>query len=219
MIKRVTETNIQGLLILELDTFIDYRGQYTEVFDEENFKFALYNKYGAFYAQQLTTTFVQDDVIISKKNVLRGFHGDNKTTKLISCLYGDFYAVFIDINPQSTTFRNTVSLTLSPKNNFCVYALPYTVTAHLCTSDECVYYYKQDTHWKGEGNQYTIRWNETEVKPPIHWPIKNPILSERDTHLARPLNDYLIREHLNADKHPLLQSVRTIGIREPNEKF
>ena len=39
---------------------------------------------------------IQDDISISKHNVLRGIHGDNKTWKLISCLYGIFYLLVVN---------------------------------------------------------------------------------------------------------------------------
>ena len=35
--------------------------------------------------------FKHDKFSLSKKNVLRGLHGDNKTWKLISCPYGKFF--------------------------------------------------------------------------------------------------------------------------------
>ena len=38
------------------------------------------------FLNNLDINFIQDDISISKKNVLRGIHGDKKTWKLISCL-------------------------------------------------------------------------------------------------------------------------------------
>ena len=31
-----------------------------------------------------------------QKNVLRGIHGDNKTWKLVSCLYGSFFLLVVN---------------------------------------------------------------------------------------------------------------------------
>ena len=38
--------------------------------------------------RKINKKFVHDKFSFSKKNVLRGFHGDKKTWKLISCVYG-----------------------------------------------------------------------------------------------------------------------------------
>ena len=34
--------------------------------------------------------FIQDDISTSYRGVLRGIHGDENTTKLVSCLFGSF---------------------------------------------------------------------------------------------------------------------------------
>jgi len=47
----------------------------------------------------------------------------------------------------------------------------------LVMSDECVFSYKLDQYYDRE-SQFTIKWNDPMYAIP--WPIKNPILSERD---------------------------------------
>lgn len=71
---RVKKTKLKGVLLIEPDIFEDFRGSYVEIYNED-----LYKKNG------IKIKFVQDDFAVSKKNVLRGIHGDNKTYKLISC--------------------------------------------------------------------------------------------------------------------------------------
>ena len=44
--------------------------------------------------------FNHDKFSVSKKNVLRGLHGDNKTWKLISCVYGKIYFVVVNFNKK-----------------------------------------------------------------------------------------------------------------------
>ncbi len=41
-------------------------------------------------------SFVEDDISVSSKHVLRGIHGDYNTAKLVSCLEGKFYLVGLD---------------------------------------------------------------------------------------------------------------------------
>ena len=81
----ISETKLKGVLSIKLDNFIDHRGKYVETYNEDEY-----------FKQNITTKFVQDDISISKKNVLRGIHGDEQTTKLVSCLSGSFYLVVVN---------------------------------------------------------------------------------------------------------------------------
>jgi len=75
---------LDGVLLIKLDPFRDFRGMYLEIYNEE-----LYKKNG------VDISFVQDDISISSKNVLRGIHGDSETWKLVSCLEGAMYLVVV----------------------------------------------------------------------------------------------------------------------------
>ena len=46
----------------------------------------------------------------SRKNVLRGLHGDNETWKHITCVYGAFYLVVVDYREDSPRFLHQISL-------------------------------------------------------------------------------------------------------------
>ena len=48
--------------------------------------------------------FKHDKFSLSKKNVLRGLHGDSKTWKLISCPYGKFLLVVVNCIKNSKEF-------------------------------------------------------------------------------------------------------------------
>ena len=89
----VKKTKLEGVLLIKLDMFEDHRGEYVETYNEK-----LYKKRG------IDIKFVQDDISVSTKNVLRGFHGDTKTWKLISCLYGKFYFVVVNCDTSSKNF-------------------------------------------------------------------------------------------------------------------
>ena len=49
-------------------------------------------------------TFNHDKVSTSRKNVLRGIHGDFKTHKLMTCLYGKVFYVVVDNRKNSETY-------------------------------------------------------------------------------------------------------------------
>ena len=83
---KVETTLLNGVLKITPPTiFEDFRGSYIETYNER-----LYSAAG------ISQEFIQDDVSISRYNVLRGIHGDRKTWKLVSCLYGSFYLVVVN---------------------------------------------------------------------------------------------------------------------------
>ena len=61
----VEKTKLEGVLTIRPSVFEDHRGYYVETYNEE-----LYKK------NRIDVTFVQDDVSVSTRNVLRGIHGE-----------------------------------------------------------------------------------------------------------------------------------------------
>lgn len=162
----VEKTALPGVLLIKPETFEDFRGEYVEIYNED-----IYRKAG------VDVRFVQDDISVSSQHVLRGFHGDTKTTKLISCLLGRFYMVVVDCDRQSGRFGKWVSFTLSEKNRWQVLVPPRHGLAHLALSDRIIFHYKQSTSYDPT-SQFTYTWNHPEFN--VWWPVKNPLLSSRD---------------------------------------
>ena len=163
---RIEETKLKGVLLIHLGSFEDHRGEYIETYNE-----ALYRENG------IDVKFVQDDISVSRRNVLRGIHGDEETWKLISCLYGKFYFVVVDCDNRSGDFGKWQSFVLSDKNRLQVLVPPGHGNAHLVLSDMTIFHYKQSTYYE-PSKQFTYRWDDSRFG--IWWPIKNPILSQRD---------------------------------------
>jgi len=162
----VIKTKLDGVLQIQLDVFEDHRGTYIETYNEN-----LYRQHG------IDLKFVQDDISVSYKSVLRGIHGDMVTWKLISCLYGRFYFVVVNCNEESLQFGQWLSFTLSDQNHTQILVPPKYGNAHLVLSDKTIFHYKQNTYYKPD-LQVTYKWDDPLFN--IWWPIKNPILSERD---------------------------------------
>ena len=167
---KIENSEILDLKVITPNTIHeDFRGKYTE----------LYNK-KIFNDNDLKLDFIQDDFSYSRKNVLRGIHGDYKTWKLISCLYGAFYLVVVDNQPESMTFRKWEAFTLSEENRLQVLVPPGYGNGHLVLSDKgTIFHYKQTTLYE-RSSQYTILWNDPNIN--IFWPINSPILSVRDSY-------------------------------------
>ena len=114
---------------------------------------------------------------MSSNNVLRGIHGDRETWKLISCLEGKFYLVVVNNDENSPQYKQWESFTLSEQNRIQILVPPNFGNGHLVISERTIFHYKQNTYYDPKG-QFTIRWNDPEYN--IWWPIRNPILSQRD---------------------------------------
>jgi dTDP-4-dehydrorhamnose 3,5-epimerase len=165
---KVEKTDLSGVMLVTPPTvFEDFRGEYIETYNKE-----LYFKNG------IIVDFIQDDISLSRKNVLRGIHGDQETWKLVSCLLGSFYLVVINNDPDSKEYKKSISFTLTDKNKLQVLIPPKFGNGHLVMSDQAIFQYKQSTLYNRNG-QFTIKWNDPNYK--LWWPSKNPILSERDS--------------------------------------
>jgi len=162
----IKKTDLKGVLEIKPDVFEDFRGEYIETYNE-----ALYKE------NAIGIKFVQDDISVSTKDVLRGIHGDNETWKLISCLHGRFYLVVVNCDKQSADFGKWLSFVLSDKNRLQILVPPKYGNAHLVLSETTIFHYKQSTYYD-RSKQFTYKWDDPELN--IRWPIKNPILSQRD---------------------------------------
>jgi dTDP-4-dehydrorhamnose 3,5-epimerase len=156
----------QVRLIKPPTIFEDFRGHYVETYNER-----LYREAG------IDQHFIQDDISVSRRHVLRGIHGDDKTWKLISCLQGSFYMVVINNDPQSPQYRKWTSFTLSENNRLQVLVPPRFGNGHIVMSEQAIFHYKQTTDYDRSG-QFTLIWNDPALN--IWWPVNDPIVSVRD---------------------------------------
>lgn len=168
----VSKTDLEGILLIKLDIFEDHRGQYIETYNEK-----AYRDHG------IQVHFVTDDISVGTKRVLKGIHGDNETWKLISCLHGKIYLVIVNCDTESKDFGRWQSFTLSETNGLQVLVPPKYGVGHLVLSDKAIFHYKQSSYYAPE-KQFTYRWDEPRFG--IWWPIKEPILSQRDEEAKYP---------------------------------
>jgi len=162
----IKKTPLKEVITIKIKPFKDFRGQFIELYNKE-----CYKKAG------IKNRFVEDDISISKKNVLRGIHVDKKAWKLISCLYGKIYVVIVNCNAKSKNFGKWQSFILSDDNRLQILVPPKYGVAHLVLSRKAIFHYKQSEYYDPK-RQETYKWNDPKLK--IKWPIKNPILSKRD---------------------------------------
>lgn len=164
---KITDTPLAKVRLITPPTvFEDFRGSYVETYNREIYR-----------AAGIDHDFLQDDASVSTRHVLRGLHGDEKTWKLVSCLYGKFYLVVLDLDPDSPTCGRWMSITLSDANRQQVLIPPRHANGHVVLSDAAVFNYKQTTQYD-RASQFTVLWNDPRYD--IFWPVDTPILSERD---------------------------------------
>lgn len=163
----VSATDLEGVLLIEPPTiFEDFRGEYIETYNEK-----------IYFSHGIDIKFIQDDISLSRKNVLRGIHGDTETWKLVTCLEGAFYLIVVNNDQKSSQYKKWVSFTLSDKNRKQVLIPPKFGNGHLVLTDKAIFHYKQSTDYNRSG-QFTISWNDPDYN--FWWPVVNPITSIRD---------------------------------------
>jgi dTDP-4-dehydrorhamnose 3,5-epimerase len=146
----------------------DYRGELWTLWKEDEFP-------------HTKLKFNHDKVSTSRKDVLRGIHGDYKSWKLVECLYGELYFVIVDNRPESKNYKKWSSMMLSDKTRQSILLPPGFGNGFLVMSEHSIFHYK----WYYEGNypdveeQFSINWKDPSYN--FEWPINNPILSFRDS--------------------------------------
>lgn len=125
-------------------------------------------------------TFKHDKFSSSKFNVLRGIHGDYKSWKLVTCIYGSIKQVVVDMRKDSISYLQWESFDLGDKSKLMILLPPGMGNAFYVKSKVALYHYK--LAYSGEyidaDKQFTIAWNDQRFN--IDWPTDNPVLSERD---------------------------------------
>jgi len=166
---RLVRTGVGSSVLIKPWKFVDARGSFTEFFNIDLFRDA-----------GLTHQFVQDMYSISTDGVLRGFHGDYRTTKLLTVVKGEVLAAIVDLNPDSPTYFHVYSVLLSAENQRFLVVPTGFGNSFLVTSEDTVYLYKKTTQFV-PGGEMTLRWDCPDLVGDFVWPITNPQLSKRDT--------------------------------------
>jgi dTDP-4-dehydrorhamnose 3,5-epimerase len=180
----VEETQIKDVVIVKPEVFQDVRGFFLEVFRKDQFE-----------GLGLPGTFVQLNHSGSVKDVTRGLHfqWDPPMGKLMRVTRGSAFLVAVDIRKGSPTLGRWVGIEASESNRVQLYA-PASFARGFCVlSDyaEIQYLCTGIYNSKGESG---ILWNDPEIG--IEWPVKNPILSEKDSK-AQTLSQWMKREESN----------------------
>ena len=164
---KIQRTDLHDVLLIYPDTYSDFRGRYVETYNKNNYQLRL-----------PPIDFVQDDISVSRRGTLRGIHGDDRTWKLVTCLWGEFYLVVVNYDKSSSQYQHWAAFTLTATDYAQILIPPKFGNAHLVLSDWAVFHYKQSTYYEGAENQFTLKWNDPDLN--IFWPMQPTLLSKRD---------------------------------------
>ena len=160
---KIVKTKIEDLVLLKTSIYRDKRGFFKEVEKKKVLK----------------KKFIFDCFSYSKKNTLRGMHFQKKKSqaKIITVVQGKILDVVIDLRKNSKTYGKYFSIEISQDSDFSLFIPENFAHGFLCLSKVCAVYYKC-TKYRDESSETTIKWNDKKIN--IKWPIKNPILSDKD---------------------------------------
>lgn len=165
---RVESTGLSGLKLIEPQLFSDERGFFLESFHAER-----YRKNG------IRDTFIQDNHSRSRYGVLRGLHFQVKSpqAQIVTVVRGRVFDAVVDLRAGSPTFGRWFGIELSDKGPRQIYMSAGFAHGFCVLSEFADLYYKTSKFYdhRDEGG---VIWNDQEIGIP--WPIKNPIISERD---------------------------------------
>jgi dTDP-4-dehydrorhamnose 3,5-epimerase len=165
------ELKIRGAYEVTGERHEDERGFFCRTYDKKIFK-----------ANKLDREWVQESHSFSKKKgTVRGLHFQlppHAEAKLVRAARGEIFLVIVDLRRDSKTFGKWESLVLS-ENSMKLLYVPRGCALGMCTlADDCILLYKIDAYYVPE-SQRVIKWNDPDIGIP--WPVRDPILSERDS--------------------------------------
>lgn len=164
--------SIPDIILIEPVVFPDNRGYFFEIFRESEFNNA-----------NLPVIFPQDNFSFSGKNVIRGLHYQKhpKTQgKIVAVIKGRIWDVAVDIRRNSSTYLKWISIELNDENRSMLYIPPGFAHGFLALSEDVHLLYKCTNEYDSKLDA-GIRWDDPDIG--IRWPVKNPILSEKDAKL------------------------------------
>jgi len=159
---------IDGALLIVPRAFSDERGYFKETYS------------AARYAEAgVRETFVQDNVSLSDRDVLRGLHGDVRMAKLVQVLAGAAYDVIADARPDSPTYGRWTGEYLRAGDHRQLYIPAGCLHGFLSLEDGTLLSYKQSAAYD-PGSEFAVAWNDPTLA--IDWPLdgREPRLSPKD---------------------------------------
>lgn len=180
----IKSTGIHGLFIINRDTFTDNRGFFREVYHLNELEEVLGYEF----------TVLQMNHSSSFPGVIRGIHPD-PWDKLVYPLNGKTFIAVADINPLSPTFKRVETFTLDDNCRSALFIQKGLGNSMCVMGEETVnYIYLVTSYWDGNllSGTRAVAYNDPDLN--ISWPVKNPIISDKDAQ-NKTLREYYQDEY------------------------
>jgi dTDP-4-dehydrorhamnose 3,5-epimerase len=165
-------TDIQDLYVLKPKQIFDSRGLFCKTYQKKYFQ-----------EVGLNTDWCEEYYSNSNKNVLRGMHFQKppyEHMKLVTCLQGKVLDVVCDLRLNSSTYKKVFSIELSAHNAMQIYIPKGCAHGFLSLQGDTTMFYKVSSEYNPKSDAGVL-WNSID----FDWPIKNPIISERDNKFSK----------------------------------
>ena len=168
----VVPTALPGVLVIEPRLFEDRRGFFFESYHA-----------GRYAVAGLPERFVQDNHSRSVPGTLRGLHYQllRPQGKLVRVVRGSVFDVAVDVRRGSPTFSRWVGVELSAANKRQLYIPPGFAHGYCVPTEESELEYKCSDYFVPQDDR-GVAWNDPTIA--IEWPVKSPLVSEKDKALA-----------------------------------
>jgi len=165
-----TKTKLKGTYIIDIEPIADERGFFARSWCQQEFE-----------AHGLNPNLVQCNISFNKKKgILRGMHyqvAPHEEAKLVRCTKGAIYDVIIDLRPDSSTFKQWVSVELTAENHKMLYIPEGFAHGFQSLVDNTEVFYQMSAFFHPESAR-GVRWDDPAFK--IEWPENERIISEKD---------------------------------------
>ena len=169
--KNFEHLKIPDVILVEPIVFLDKRGFFVELY-----------KRTPFLSEDIPYDFVQVNVNVSRRGVVRGLHYQLRPMeqgKLVTVLRGRVYDVAVDIRRGSPWFGEYVAVELSEDNHLVLWIPPGFAHGFQALEDGSTVLYLVTKEYSPE-HERCIAWDDPEIG--IAWPLKDKVvLSEKDS--------------------------------------
>jgi dTDP-4-dehydrorhamnose 3,5-epimerase len=167
---KLSSISLPGAYMIELELIVDERGFFARAWDAQEFS-----------SQGLNPNLAQCSLSFNKRRgTLRGMHYQaepHAEAKLVRCCSGAIYDVILDLRRPSPTYCKWFAVELSAANHKMIYVPEGFAHGFQTLTDGAEVFYQISESYRPECAR-GVRWDDPLFG--IEWPIRDPILSERD---------------------------------------
>ena len=167
---RFSETELAGVLRVDLEPLSDERGSFARLHCEREFA-----------ERGLAGRMVQTSAShTARRGTVRGMHFQwppARESKLVRCIRGRIFDAVIDLRPDSSSFGQHIALELSAANRVALYISPGLAHGFQTLDEDCEVLYQMGDFYASALSS-GLRWNDPAFG--IAWPLPCTCIHERD---------------------------------------